>query len=130
MELLPLPFSHPRLTMKSTCSSCPVADVICRTVELGLTIEGAFIGEGDITVIRARPIEVLPFSPACGARSEEHTSELQSRFDIVCRLLLEKKKNLMMRRTQCLALRYATEKPTLFRAALIASLCTRKLTQD
>src|SRR5699024_12732974 len=26
------------------------------------------------------------------ARSEEHTSELQSRFDIVCRLLLEKKK--------------------------------------
>src|SRR5699024_6178418 len=25
-------------------------------------------------------------------RSEEHTSELQSRFDIVCRLLLEKKK--------------------------------------
>src|SRR5699024_12873866 len=25
-----------------------------------------------------------------GARSEEHTSELQSRFDLVCRLLLEK----------------------------------------
>src|SRR5438067_10219480 len=30
---------------------------------------------------------------AAGAlRSEEHTSELQSRFDLVCRLLLEKKK--------------------------------------
>src|SRR5699024_12806403 len=28
-----------------------------------------------------------------GPRSEEHTSELQSRFDLVCRLLLEKKKN-------------------------------------
>src|SRR5271167_2815718 len=27
-------------------------------------------------------------------RSEEHTSELQSRFDLVCRLLLEKKKTL------------------------------------
>src|SRR5699024_12092381 len=26
-------------------------------------------------------------------RSEEHTSELQSRFDIVCRLLLDKTKN-------------------------------------
>src|SRR6266536_1330216 len=26
-------------------------------------------------------------------RSEEHTSELQSRVDLVCRLLLEKKKN-------------------------------------
>src|SRR5438067_10228160 len=36
-------------------------------------------------------------SPACCAtlrvRSEEHTSELQSRFDLVCRLLLEKKNN-------------------------------------
>src|SRR5438067_6494040 len=27
-----------------------------------------------------------------GERSEEHTSELQSRFELVCRLLLEKKK--------------------------------------
>src|SRR5699024_12410679 len=27
----------------------------------------------------------------CPSRSEEHTSELQSRFDLVCRLLLEKK---------------------------------------
>src|SRR3989440_722440 len=31
-----------------------------------------------------------PISPR---RSEEHTSELQSRSDLVCRLLLEKKKN-------------------------------------
>src|SRR5215469_5662093 len=30
--------------------------------------------------------------PACRSRSEEHTSELQSRRDLVCRLLLEKKK--------------------------------------
>src|SRR5438105_12123456 len=29
---------------------------------------------------------------APGCRSEEHTSELQSRVDLVCRLLLEKKK--------------------------------------
>src|SRR5437667_5624387 len=28
----------------------------------------------------------------CGKRSEEHTSELQSHHEIVCRLLLEKKK--------------------------------------
>src|SRR5207249_6327523 len=39
----------------------------------------------------------VPFSArVCGlpgalSRSEEHTSELQSRFDLVCRLLLEKK---------------------------------------
>src|SRR5207249_7057386 len=31
-------------------------------------------------------------------RSEEHTSELQSRFDLVCRLLLEKKNNLTHRK--------------------------------
>src|SRR5699024_11311279 len=30
-------------------------------------------------------------SPATAVRSEEHTSELQSRFELVCRLLLEKK---------------------------------------
>src|SRR5207247_9826208 len=35
-------------------------------------------------------IFLLPFMQA--ARSEEHTSELQSRVDLVCRLLLEKKK--------------------------------------
>src|SRR5699024_12441943 len=37
-------------------------------------------------------------------RSEEHTSELQSRFDLVCRLLLEKKKE---RRTHVTAQRAA-----------------------
>src|SRR5437868_9847924 len=37
---------------------------------------------------RLRP---TPIGPA--TRSEEHTSELQSRFDLVCRLLLEKKNN-------------------------------------
>src|SRR5207249_8076938 len=33
-----------------------------------------------------------PARPHQEIRSEEHTSELQSRFDLVCRLLLEKKK--------------------------------------
>src|SRR5690349_22826780 len=40
-----------------------------------------------------------PFTPADDkaifSRSEEHTSELQSRREIVCRLLLEKKKTTM-----------------------------------
>src|SRR5699024_11982546 len=34
----------------------------------------------------------LGLTMALAVRSEEHTSELQSRFDLVCRLLLEKKK--------------------------------------
>src|SRR2546429_6597462 len=40
---------------------------------------------------RARVVGVL--DPEADARSEEHTSELQSRLHLVCRLLLEKKKN-------------------------------------
>src|SRR3712207_9090193 len=44
---------------------------------------------------RARPIpsRTPRRSRTCCARSEEHTSELQSRQYLVCRLLLEKKKN-------------------------------------
>src|SRR5437868_8635977 len=36
------------------------------------------------------------FNDLEAARSEEHTSELQSRFDLVCRLLLEKKKHILI----------------------------------
>src|SRR5260370_12696993 len=43
-----------------------------------------------------KPFHVLPYgyaaSPADAQRSEEHTSELQSHLNLVCRLLLEKKK--------------------------------------
>src|SRR5260221_6481664 len=46
---------------------------------------------------RARPSgrRAAAASPASGWRSEEHTSELQSHSDLVCRLLLEKKKTSM-----------------------------------
>src|SRR3712207_7619647 len=37
-----------------------------------------------------------PTTVAVGARSEEHTSELQSRQYLVCRLLLEKKKQILL----------------------------------
>src|SRR5438067_12964668 len=53
-----------------------------------------------ITSCRPRPIVV--FSVNCPAlRSEEHTSELQSRFDLVCRLLLEKKKRSNLHSKAC-----------------------------
>src|SRR3712207_7324153 len=41
----------------------------------------------------ASALDVLAASVAETGRSEEHTSELQSRQYLVCRLLLEKKKN-------------------------------------
>src|SRR3712207_7854230 len=45
--------------------------------------------------IRVRPVPARPRQAPTSARrrSEEHTSELQSRQYLVCRLLLEKKKN-------------------------------------
>src|SRR6266511_287230 len=49
---------------------------------------------------RGRPARSAPAGDRCAgtrsrrsSRSEEHTSELQSRENLVCRLLLEKKKN-------------------------------------
>src|SRR5207248_9814895 len=36
--------------------------------------------------------ELMPYPSDRRVRSEEHTSELQSPYDLVCRLLLEKKK--------------------------------------
>src|SRR2546428_2949852 len=49
----------------------------------GLKVADVGAGRGFFTVAAAELV----------GRSEEHTSELQSRSDLVCRLLLEKKKN-------------------------------------
>src|SRR5256886_12526709 len=46
--------------------------------------------DNDIPVVRKVRIEVVMI-PWLGVRSEEHTSELQSQSNLVCRLLLEKK---------------------------------------
>src|SRR5438093_8949792 len=43
-------------------------------------------------VFAAAPHLQLDLRPSCRCRSEEHTSELQSLTNLVCRLLLEKKK--------------------------------------
>src|SRR5258707_9909987 len=53
---------------------------------------------GGGAVLHSRPVRGLAgrdpgLRPRREARSEEHTSELQSRQYLVCRLLLEKKKN-------------------------------------
>src|SRR5699024_12377579 len=59
----------------------------CRTQGSGTTRNHCVDGAGSISAVYS--------CNRTGAvnRSEEHTSELQSRFDLVCRLLLEKKKN-------------------------------------
>src|SRR2546428_9695278 len=58
---------------------------------------GAVLDEVELTLqlldLRAHVSERRVDLQGLGNRSEEHTSELQSRSDLVCRLLLEKKKN-------------------------------------
>src|SRR2546422_8547198 len=45
-------------------------------------------------------------NPSLCSRSEEHTSELQSRLHLVCRLLLEKKKNHIIKPCRPLTIEY------------------------
>src|SRR2546430_5962663 len=45
------------------------------------------------TDLRIRGVSTMQRVALIGLRSEEHTSELQSQSNLVCRLLLEKKKN-------------------------------------
>src|SRR2546422_5364613 len=52
----------------------------------------AWAAARDVRGLR-RQRHVPPPTRRAGERSEEHTSELQSRLHLVCRLLLEKKKN-------------------------------------
>src|SRR2546422_4855498 len=65
---------------------------------LGKTVNGeveAAVGSSDveaITVNGSIRISTTGYAEAQTVRSEEHTSELQSRLHLVCRLLLEKKK--------------------------------------
>src|SRR5206468_12678509 len=65
---------------------------------------GTLVTGGTLDNPREIPVEnpvvtVLngPSTGGSGIRSEEHTSELQSRSDLVCRLLLEKKKKIKQR---------------------------------
>src|SRR5256885_9387939 len=49
-------------------------------------------GEADRAPEQTTHHDPVPALPLCESRSEEHTSELQSPCNLVCRLLLEKKK--------------------------------------
>src|SRR5207249_6853508 len=99
-----LAFSFPYSRLPLSLLSFPTrrsSDLLCLTAAAGTELAVAASG-GTVRTV-ARPIfpperglqpEGLhpPRGVAASDRSEEHTSELQSRFDLVCRLLLEKKK--------------------------------------
>src|SRR5690606_39956334 len=62
----------------------------CAGVAGGLTLVVVGVGMDDQAA--ADDVERIALAYVDAARSEEHTSELQSRENLVCRLLLEKKK--------------------------------------
>src|SRR2546428_8133190 len=64
---------------------------------------GAYVVEGYPNIMPQvdKPPIGLNRSEVWALRSEEHTSELQSRSDLVCRLLLEKKKNRTLSHIKC-----------------------------
>src|SRR2546422_6839340 len=65
-----------------------------QTFTIGLFVQASEAMGGWDIYVASDPSSVSPTSAALGTlRSEEHTSELQSRLHLVCRLLLEKKKN-------------------------------------
>src|SRR5437016_13913082 len=57
-----------------------------------LPTSGSLVRPSIIARARSRPSAFAPVMRTVPSRSEEHTSELQSLTNIVCRLLLEKKK--------------------------------------
>src|SRR5207249_8373122 len=66
---------------------------LLRSLDLLAEIAGNRYIEKKLTEVRRGVVDGAHLSAAL-ARSEEHTSELQSRFDLVCRLLLEKKNHI------------------------------------
>src|SRR5690606_17683995 len=94
-----------RFTRSSTCRGLAAAAMIGSWSDMSRTVEYRYIGPvqrittvldgrpravsfGDVVEVSPRQAEQLDLQPA-NWRSEEHTSELQSRENLVCRLLLE-----------------------------------------
>src|SRR2546429_6955479 len=87
-------YSWPRKTVSTICD-----EMECRMIEFGAAVKPEFLLESGVAFLNhgsfgAAPRAVLEAAERWRQRmrSEEHTSELQSRLHLVCRLLLEKKK--------------------------------------
>src|SRR6266704_4068024 len=97
-----LPFMFPLLRLTRLLVSCLFFFLMIRrpprsTLFPYTTLFRSRQGEASVAVSDWRRDGFVP-----QARSEEHTSELQSRFDLVCRLLLEKKNgNIMQAKPFC-----------------------------
>src|SRR5699024_12380799 len=95
----PSPLSlHDALPISTSSYAHPVchqAPSTYSTNEAPNTMPSSLLGPAHSTSPHQYAWHTREPTPQTPGRSEEHTSELQSRFDLVCRLLLEKKKQLL-----------------------------------
>src|SRR5207248_9925170 len=99
----PTTYLHAFPTRRSSDLGAPVEERRLRSANFNVesiciqrcaTMSGSVVAEPAGWLHRARRDGMRPGHaepPIPAARSEEHTSELQSPYDLVCRLLLEKK---------------------------------------
>src|SRR5437773_5466954 len=93
------PFPYTTLFRSRSRGFCFVVILVSETVCVSRAISATNrAGSGTGEIPNDRAMATVPpgigTSSVNGPRSEEHTSELQSHHDLVCRLLLEKKKQI------------------------------------
>src|SRR5438034_2281133 len=82
------PVSSPPKIGTSECLTGPVISLIREASGRAMRVEGGTMRQGHLERRLRHELDTVI------GRSEEHTSELQSHSDLVCRLLLEKKKKI------------------------------------
>src|SRR5438094_2500924 len=86
LELTPAIFEREIAPARTFVYYEDVKPLMDKNLIKGGSLENAIVVHGDAVLSKE------PHLRARRSRSEEHTSELQSPYDLVCRLLLEKKK--------------------------------------
>src|SRR2546421_5210376 len=90
-------FPYTTLFRSVTLDDLAPGEVVIRVSHSDINYKDALAATGAGKILRRYPLVggidlAGVVETSSDARSEEHTSELQSRSDLVCRLLLEKKK--------------------------------------
>src|SRR5439155_1791715 len=97
VEAMKMPESPPMTNIETNASALSIGTVnwirAPQSVPSQLKVLMAD-GTAMIIVVTVKAIPSAGLMPLTNMRSEEHTSELQSRGHLVCRLLLEKKKKI------------------------------------
>src|SRR5699024_12133193 len=85
--------AHGRFQHQQVRKTFPLFECRCKTFNRQRIVAYWQVADRNVRFVQLRRLDnIMRVYIHRYFRSEEHTSELQSRFDLVCRLLLEKKK--------------------------------------